>query len=364
MANIANTGTWELEQRHAGHLTLEPPFQTLTLDLTKRTGSYGSAGKMAPISRLTILSLDKIGGYCTFRGKSLRFEAEGNADETLRIEFQEPGYNRAFVARPHARLAEPDFKKQCLEEAHKFLKWMDVHSFASNSGHYLAGKLLEQYLHGAPTAGLTVQLGREIQRSKLHAQLGKALTEAVQKQFKNAALSQDQLKGFTRQFVAEYRARRPYDSTFHSDDNDLQVVIGGLHGIEVGQVEVGANGKFKIELIYVDVYDFDNMRGGTYDEIRKHWAELLRRKDFESFWAEYEEAWSSAPWHSYESAITGSRRLEKGLVVACFMYAIEKAGYTCGGIPWRASAWVDSDDPESTASRFSPASVTVPTFIR
>jgi hypothetical protein len=96
----------------------------------------------------------------------------------------------------------------------------------------------------------------------------------------------------------------------------------------------GIDRTYTIGITFYDVYDFENKRTGEYDVYRKKLAALLRADRFDDF----EKAFG------VETGLVDGHRttkLDDAAVFASFMYALEKKGWTPGGLAWKVTVPVD-----------------------
>jgi hypothetical protein len=122
----------------------------------------------------------------------------------------------------------------------------------------------------------------------------------------------------------------------------LNTVIGGATGIEVVGLEsrspqsVG-NGLTKLTFVLQvkisDQYDFANVRKGHYDEFRKEMALLLKLNKFD----EFESRVGVKLIVNHDKKWGDKGYLDEAAVFACFMYALEKRGWTPGSLPWNVT---------------------------
>jgi hypothetical protein len=113
-------------------------------------------------------------------------------------------------------------------------------------------------------------------------------------------------------------------------------IIGGAERVSVTAARIikypaatGTVVDYDIDLDFADTYDFDNKRTGMYDKYRKELASHLLKSEYDTFWTAFET----------ETAASGKGRtkLDSAGVFASFMYAIERKGWTPGGLAWHVS---------------------------
>jgi len=127
---------------------------------------------------------------------------------------------------------------------------------------------------------------------------------------------------------------------FGQSDRGLQRVVGGITRLEVVSAAVHGD-RYTLQLLIGDTYDFDNNRRDQrdYDDFRKELARLIRTREYGAFVSKYHRAlYTGVP-------------IDRFLVFASFMYAIEQAGYY-HGIPWEITLPIEG--VFSSAARPSP----------
>jgi hypothetical protein len=126
---------------------------------------------------------------------------------------------------------------------------------------------------------------------------------------------------------------------------ELNAVIGGVGDVDVTRVDVlplptpdGTRSFYVLHLTFRDAYDFDNTRSGIYNVYRKKLAKLLADRRYPDFWEAY----------GRETIGLGTTGLDSAAIFASFMYALEKAGWTPGPLPWEVTVPLTGTIPSAT----------------
>jgi hypothetical protein len=192
----------------------------------------------------------------------------------------------------------------------------------------LGGAYLRMYLEGkvdpdtVSAAGIEMGASPEFAKltEELHAVLAKLKPSA------DAATAQEQIRKAAQ---AHLDRRMKYGGLAFR--YELNAVIGGVGDVDVTRVDVvplgGGRQFYVLYLTFRDAYDFDNTRSGIYDVYRKKLAKLLADGRYPDFWETY----------GRETIGLGSTGLDSAAIFASFMYALEKAGWTPGPLPWEVT---------------------------
>jgi hypothetical protein len=118
---------------------------------------------------------------------------------------------------------------------------------------------------------------------------------------------------------------------------ELNPVVGGAKGKVTSVAILGRKSQgtstavdYKVDIMVSDTYDFQNKRPeGEYTRFREYLARLLQNNDFDAF----ESAWHDevVPFR------TSKTKLDNAALFACFMYAIEKRGFTPAPLAWEVT---------------------------
>jgi hypothetical protein len=201
---------------------------------------------------------------------------------------------------------------------------------------YLGGKFLRMYLDGAVDAEVIGEAGAEIGASIEFKELVAALQKKLQGQITSnhlKTMAPDRILVAADKYLDTRRNRSGV-----AFRNTLNTVIGGVTDTDVAEVALlsesaGAHGvdrRYRVGLVFYDVYDFDNKRTGEYEAYRKKLARLLQADRFDDF----ERAFG------VETGVyDGPRKtsLDDAAVFASFMYALEKKRWTPGGLAWNVT---------------------------
>ncbi len=198
---------------------------------------------------------------------------------------------------------------------------------------YLGGAFLRMYLDHEIDQEVIDEAGKEVAVSKEWEALTDAVTAHLQ-QIANRTpkpLDEEAVKQRAHRFL-EGRLKR---GQIQFRDT-LNPVIGGAGGIEVTaakHVSDGARSGRKVASTYElsvkvsDVYDFQNKRSGEYQRYRENLATLLRSNQYDRF--NYEYLGEAQPISAFKRT-----NLDLAGTFASFMYALERKGWTPGGLAW------------------------------
>ncbi len=221
------------------------------------------------------------------------------------------------------------------EEQLKKIGLRDPHAKPRRVQSTLGGAFLRMYLDHKTDEDIIKQAGTEIGDSpefnSLRNELNKYLQSAADRsQFKET--QPDKILN-----IADAHLKYIKNHSGIAFRYTLNAVIGGVTGVEVDSVEnydsstAGdvTTAKFHINIRFSDTYDFENHREGEYDRYRKQLARYLIANEFDKF----EEAYSRETMHPFDKAMHKTH-LDNAAVFASFMYALEKRGWTPGGLSW------------------------------
>ncbi len=202
---------------------------------------------------------------------------------------------------------------------------------------HLTAPMLRMYLGGtSPDAALMQQVSAEIEQSTTFGRLAGVVHDAVDAEVwqKRRLLGEFELDMAVRRVVNNgYRdpttGRAMY---FLNSDRGLQGVIGGVHDLRVDRVSI-AGADYTVFVVIGDRYDFDNNQNvvdtnsdlGRYVEFRTRLAGYIPAKRYREF------------LYDYHKSLYLADPISRSRTFAAFMYAIEKAGYTPGGVSWEAT---------------------------
>ena len=195
----------------------------------------------------------------------------------------------------------------------------------------LGGAYLRMYLAGkvdtATVSATGVEMGASPEFAKLTAGVHTAL--AALKPSADTATAQEQIREAAQAYLDK---RMKYGGLAFR--YELNAVIGGVGAVEVTRVDLlalptasGMQRFYVLHLTFRDAYDFDNSRSGVYDAYRKKLAKLLADGRYPDFWEAY----------GRETIGLGYTGLDSAAIFASFMYALEKAGWTPGPLPWEVT---------------------------
>ena len=201
---------------------------------------------------------------------------------------------------------------------------------------HLTAPMLRMYLNGtSPDANLMQQVASEVEQSATFGRLAAVVRDAVDAEVwqKRRLLSEFELEAEARRVVTGYRdptTGRPM--YFLNSDRGLQGVIGGIHDLRVDRVAI-AGADYTVYVVIADRYDFDNNQNvvdansdlGRYVEFRTRLAGYISAKKYREF------------LYDYHRSLYLADPISRSRTFAAFMYAIEKAGYTPGGVSWEAT---------------------------
>ena len=201
---------------------------------------------------------------------------------------------------------------------------------------FLGGKFLRMYLDHKLDDDVVAAAGKEIQASQEFA----ALTTKLQAHLQSVINTRHLAKVSTDLLAKE--AGRFLDAKRHSEPGiafrrTLNTVIGGVTDAKVESVEdTGENGSeegsantYQVNITFYDTYDFENKRTGEYDRYRQRLAALLLANDYDKFESAFES--EAIPFGKHAT------KLDDAAVFASFMYALEKKGWTPGGLDWHVT---------------------------
>lgn len=203
----------------------------------------------------------------------------------------------------------------------------------------LGGAYLRMYLAGEvdpdTVSAAGVEMGASPEFAKLTAGMHTAL--AGLKPSADTAAAQEQIQEAAQAYLDR---RMKYGGLAFR--YELNAVIGGVGGVEVTRVDLlplptadGMRRFYALHLAFRDAYDFDNTRSGVYDAYRKKLAKLLADARYPDFWEAY----------GRETLGLGYTALDSAAIFAAFMYALEKAGWTPGSLPWEVTVQLTGTIP-------------------
>ena len=201
---------------------------------------------------------------------------------------------------------------------------------------FLGGAFLRMYLDHEVDQEIIDQAGKEIAVSKEWKALTAGVAAYVQQIANRTPKPLD--AEAVKQHANKHLATKLKKGGVQFRDT-LNPVIGGAGGIEVTgvkHVRDGARVGKKLESTYElqvkvsDVYDFQNKRTGEYQRYRENLALLLRSDQYSQFNLAY--FGEVQPIRAYKST-----NLDYAGTFASFMYALERKGWTPGGLAWEVS---------------------------
>jgi hypothetical protein len=237
---------------------------------------------------------------------------------------------------------EVSYLMQGKSGAETALDWVE-HVFSDNNKRkppriqsFLGGAFLRMYLDHKVDPDIVQTAGAEIGQSPEFAKLQAEMTTKCQAELPGVHTKHT----LTEQIAALYgkdldRIRKKHGIAFKYT---LNPVIGGVTGVKVsgarivGKTPKGKNVEvsYDVDVVFSDVYDFTNKRQGVYEAYRKRLALLLAFNDFSEFEKEYFT--EVQPIGKFRA-----NHLDNAAVFASFMYALEKKGWTPGGLPWEVT---------------------------
>ena len=199
---------------------------------------------------------------------------------------------------------------------------------------YLGGAFLRMYLAGAVDETVVAMAGASIGESVEFIKLSEDLRLHLQGLVKARHLNDVAPDSLSLMAEAFLKARKKGREGIVFRDT-LNTVIGGITGVEVQSVELKEfnfdvepmQRTYQVGVRFLDTYDFENERSGEYDRYRKELARLLAANQFDKFDAAF----------AHEISPDGRQhktKLDDAAVFASFMYALEKKGWTPGGLKW------------------------------
>ncbi len=202
----------------------------------------------------------------------------------------------------------------------------------------LGGAFLRMYLDGKVDPATVAQAGEEIGQSAEFKRLSVELNQHMQATIdrlhvrtidpaKLAKMADKHLKSVKAKSGIAFRVT-------------LNAVIGGVTDVAVkSAVYLGdvsgskeAGGRYRVDITFYDVYDFENKRSGEYDRYRKELARCLLADEFEQF----EKLYSQEAHHPFDDKMRKTK-LDNAAVFASYMYALEKKRWTPGGLSWNVT---------------------------
>lgn len=200
---------------------------------------------------------------------------------------------------------------------------------------HLTAAMLRMYLNGnTPDPQLIAQVAGEIGLSVAFGRLVTTVKAAIDRQVAQSgrALTQRELDTLARSIINnQYRdpqtGRAMY---FFNSDRGLQGVIGGIHRLRVDSVSVTGS-QYVIQVAIRDRYDFDNNQNTVGDQDLAAYVAFRQRLDNYIKTAQYREFLVA-----YHRSLYFADPVIRSRTFAAFMYAIERNGYTPGGVTWEA----------------------------
>jgi hypothetical protein len=198
---------------------------------------------------------------------------------------------------------------------------------------FLGGKFLRMYLDGKVDPDAVKEAGDEIHASDTFKDLTMKVTKAIQ-------AAEDKSSKTTLEPTDVERIAKEYLTTLREKKGiafraGLNPVIGGVSKVDVkgatalgtADTPTGTVAQYRVDVNFMDTYDFENQRSGEYDRYRKNLAALLIANKFREFWDAYQdEIVPIDSWHK--------TKLDSAAVFASYMYALEKKGWTPGPLAW------------------------------
>lgn len=199
---------------------------------------------------------------------------------------------------------------------------------------FLGGAFLRMYLDGAVDETVVAMAGASIGESVEFIKLSEDLRLHLQGLVKVRHLNDVAPDSLFLMADAFLKARKKGKEGV-AFRNTLNTVIGGVTDVEVQSVELKEfkadvdpmQRTYQVSVTFFDTYDFENKRSGEYDRYRKELARLLAANQFDKF----DDAFA------HEISLDGRQhktKLDDAAVFASFMYALEKKGWTPGGLKW------------------------------
>lgn len=199
----------------------------------------------------------------------------------------------------------------------------------------LGGAFLRMYLDGKVDPSVTAEAGGEIGQSAEFKHLSEELNKHMQATIDRAKVHTiDPVK---LAHMADLHLKSVKKSKGIAFRVTLNAVIGGVSDVAVksttylgeGSTPKGPGGRYRVDITFFDVYDFENKRSGEYDSYRKELARHLAANDFEKF----EDLYSREAHHPFDKKMHKTK-LDNAAVFASYMYALEKKRWTPGGLAW------------------------------
>lgn len=202
---------------------------------------------------------------------------------------------------------------------------------------FLGGAFLRMYLDGKVDPDIVAKAGEEIGESPEFKRLSEELNKYIQGTVDAHRLTKPEPEKI--RVIADQHLKAIKKKSGIAFRYTLNAVIGGVTDVEVKSVTHledktvpnGTASKYRVEVTFYDTYDFQNKRSGEYDQYRKQLAKYLLANDFEKF----EEAYMLEAQPFARSL--HHTKLDNAAVFASFMYALERKGWTPGGLPWNVT---------------------------
>jgi hypothetical protein len=204
---------------------------------------------------------------------------------------------------------------------------------------FLGGAFLRMYLDGKVDPNIIAQAGQEIGQSTEFQNLSEKLKKHMQEKIDRLKVRKIDLPEFAK--MADAYLKDVKAKSGIAFKRTLNPVIGGVTDVAVKSItylgnvtQKGLAGAYRIDITFYDVYDFANKRRGEYDRYRKELARYLLADDFEKFEKTYNlEIRYPIDFDKKQQ----KTQLENSSVFASFMYALEKKGWTPGGLAWNVT---------------------------
>jgi hypothetical protein len=201
----------------------------------------------------------------------------------------------------------------------------------------LGGAFLRMYLDGKKDQDAIDKAGVEIGDSPEFHSLSEELRKYLQTSADRGAFKEsepDKILNLADKHLKAINKVRAGGIAFRYT---LNAVIGAVAGVDVESIvnydSATAAGvttsKYRVNITFSDIYDFENKRTGEYDRFRKELARDLIANDFDKFEATY----GREVYHPFDKSMHKTH-LDNAAVFASFMYALEKRGWTPGGVSW------------------------------
>ncbi len=200
---------------------------------------------------------------------------------------------------------------------------------------HLTAAMLRMYLNSnAPDPQLIAQVAGEIGLSAAFGRLVTTTKSAVDRQVTQMGrvLTQRELDTLARSVINnQYRDPQTGKAIyFYNNDRGLQGVIGGIHNLRVDSVSV-TGGQYVIQVAIRDRYDFDNNQNTVGDQDLAAYVSFRQQLDQFIKSGQYREFLVA-----YHRSLYFADPVIRSRTFAAFMYAIERNGYTPGGVTWEA----------------------------